>query len=72
MRGDDEAGLGLAYLDGADEIDETYAIEAYARFQISAHSDVSVDVQYVEDDFAASGADDPEAFVVGVRFNSYF
>jgi len=68
----DNAGIGYAYLNGADrgEVDSTNAFEAYARFQLTAFSDITVDIQYMSDDYKYK--DDIDGFIYGVRVNAYF
>ncbi len=71
-RENDEIGVGYAYLNGADkaEIDNTNAIEAYAKFKISDFSDITVDVQYIKDDMKLG--QDNDGVIYGVRLNAYF
>lgn len=71
-RENDELGLGYAYLNGADkaEIDNTNAIEAYAKFKITEFSDVTFDVQYIKDDMRQ--AKDKDGVIYGARLNAYF
>lgn len=68
----DEIGLGVAYLDGADcgNIDNTNAFETYAKFKISDFSDITFDVQYVNDNMKHEKNKD--GFVYGIRVNAYF
>ncbi|MEW6215088.1 MAG: carbohydrate porin [Nitrospirota bacterium] len=71
-RENDEIGLGYAYLNGADkgDIDNTNAIEAYAKFKISDFSDITFDVQYVNDEIKHN--EDRDGVIYGVRLNAYF
>ena len=71
-RENDEIGVGYAYLDGAcaSDIDHTVAVETYAKFQISTFSDVTLDVQYINDEKKDTG--DADGFIYGVRMNAYF
>jgi Carbohydrate-selective porin, OprB family len=68
----DEIGVGYAYLTGADksDIDNTNAIESYIKFQISKFSDVSLDIQYIDDNLRHE--DNRKGFIYGVRANAYF
>jgi len=68
----DEIGLGYAYLIGADEsdIDNTNAIETYVKFQISNFSDISLDVQYIDDNLRHE--DNRKGVIYGIRANAYF
>jgi hypothetical protein len=72
-RKDDEIGLGYAYLTGADEadIDNTNAIEAYTKFKISDFSDITFDVQYINDNMKHD-EEDRDGFIYGIRLNAYF
>ncbi len=73
-RAKDEAGLGYAYLHGAGDNDgdikHTQVAEAYVRFQLNRFADVSVDLQYVQDE--VRGEPDPSVWVIGGRVNAYF
>lgn len=68
-RPQDNAGVGLAYLSGADGsgIDETYAAEGYVKFGVTEWADVSLDGQYIEDNL--NNAADAEALIGSVRVN---
>jgi porin len=68
----DEIGLGYAYLIGADDsdIDNTNAIETYVKFQISNFSDISLDVQYIDDNLRHE--DNRKGVIYGIRANAYF
>lgn len=68
----DEIGVAYAYLNGADkaEIDNTDAFEAYGKFQISDFSDITLDIQYINDNMKES--DDRDGFIYGIRMNAYF
>jgi porin len=71
-RENDEIGLGYAYLTGADQadIDNTNAIEAYTKFKISDFSDITLDIQYIDDNMKRG--DDRKGIIYGVRANAYF
>lgn len=71
-RENDEIGIGYAYLKGADNsnIDSTNAFETYAKFKISQFSDISLDVQYINDNLRHD--EDRKGFIYGVRVNAYF
>jgi hypothetical protein len=71
-RENDVAGLGYAYLNGASEgeIDNTHAVEAYVKFQLSAFSDITLDVQYIRDKMRENETRD--GFIYGFRMNAYF
>jgi hypothetical protein len=71
-RENDEMGMGYAYLIGADKsnIDHTNAFETYVRFQISKFSDISPDIQYIDD--VLRRGDNRKGVIYGVRVNAYF
>ncbi|MEW6163265.1 MAG: carbohydrate porin [Nitrospirota bacterium] len=71
-RKDDVIGLGYAYLNGADkgDINNTNAIETYAKFKISEFSDVTFDVQYINDKMKHN--EDRDGVIYGIRLNAYF
>lgn len=71
-RENDEIGVGYAYLTGADEsdIDSTNAFETYAKFKISKFSNVSPDIQYIDDNL--KHGENRKGFIYGVRVNAYF
>lgn len=68
----DEAGIGYAYLTGADkgDIDSTNAFETYIRFKILKYADISLDIQYMADNYKHE--EDRDGFIYGVRVNAYF
>jgi hypothetical protein len=72
-RKDDEIGIGYAYLTGADkaDIENTNAIEAYTKFKISDFSDVTFDIQYLNDNMKHD-EEDRDGFIYGIRLNAYF
>ncbi len=71
-RENDEVGVGYAYLDGVDkgDIENTDALEAYVKFQVSGFSDVTLDIQYLNDNMKQG--EDQDGVVYGVRLNAYF
>jgi porin len=71
-REDDEFGFGYAYLDGAcgSDIDRTIATEAYVRVKVSQFSDLTLDLQYIDDDLKTNA--DRDGIIYGVRANAYF
>lgn len=71
-REDDEIGAGYAFLKGAcdSDIDRTIAAEAYFRVKVSQFSDLTLDLQYIDDDRKTDG--DRDGFIYGVRMNAYF
>ncbi len=71
-RENDEIALGYAYLIGADQadIDNTNAIEAYTKFKISDFSDITFDIQYIDDNMKRD--EEQKGIIYGVRANAYF
>ena len=67
-REEDELGLGYAYLEGADkaDIDNTHGVEGYVKFKVTNYSDLSLDVQYVKDNYK-HGVDN-DGMVYGARY----
>ena len=68
----DEIGIGYAYLTGADDsdIDSTNAFETYARVNVSKFSDITIDIQYIDDNLKHE--DNRKGLIYGVRANAYF
>ena len=72
-----EFGIGYAYLDSPDdaEISNTHAVEAYAKFELFSYevlsSDLTVDFQYLTDNYANDN-NDKEGYIVGLRWNLSF
>jgi hypothetical protein len=71
-RENDEIGIAYAYLHGDDESDikRTNVLETYVKFKLSKHSDVTLDLQYINDKMR--GKDDRNGVIYGVRANAYF
>lgn len=71
-RENDEIGMGYAYLTGSDKsnIDHTNAFETYMRFKISKFSDISPDIQYIDD--ILEHGNNRKGVLYGVRVNAYF
>ncbi len=69
----DELGLGYAYLEGEDHsrIDHSLALEGYVRVQLTRHLDLSLDLQYLEDDDHEANRD-PRVWIPGLRINTVF
>ena len=72
-----EFGIGYAYLDSPDDADisNTHAVEAYAKFELFSYevlsSDLTVDFQYLTDNYANDN-NDKEGYIVGLRWNLSF
>jgi porin len=71
-REQDNAGIGYAYLSGADngDIDDTNVFETYIRFKILKYADLSLDIQYMADNYKHE--EDIDGFIFGVRVYAYF
>lgn len=71
-RSEDTIGIGVAFLDGASDsgVNDTTAAEAYYKFVYSDHFDLSLDVQWIDDDL--EGAPDAEGLLAGLRLNANF
>ena len=71
-RAGDNIGIGLAWLDGGNlDVDETYVYETYYRAVFSDHFALTADVQWMSDEYA-SGGDDAEGWILGLRAASEF
>jgi hypothetical protein len=65
-RGEDNIGIGYAYLDGGNEdIDYTHVFETYYRFVVNDYLAVSADVQYMKDEYHVD--DSPKGWILGLR-----
>ncbi len=85
-RAQDNAGIGYAYLEGppGSELRRGDVAEAYVRFQVTHHLDVSLDLQYQrnvlrpedgegeDDDGDPADPRDPRAWIAGLRVNLVF
>ena len=71
-RESDEIGIGYAYLTGSDkcDLDSTNAFETYARVNVSKFSDLTLDIQYIDDNLKHD--DDRDGMIYGIRMNAYF
>nr|VFJ66242.1 MAG: porin [Candidatus Kentron sp. FM]VFJ66506.1 MAG: porin [Candidatus Kentron sp. FM]VFK06195.1 MAG: porin [Candidatus Kentron sp. FM] len=70
-RAHQDAGLAYAYLDGGNEsIDNTSIFEAYVRFPLWEHVEISLDLQYLDADTDTDG--EPHGFIYGIRTNTHF
>lgn len=70
---DDNAGVGVAFLDGADNsgLDDTVAFEGYVKFQLGEYADGSIDIQYMKEN-RVGPVNDPDTWIIGGRINAYF
>ena len=67
-RGEDNIGIGYAYLDGDREsdIDDTHVAEIYWRFVLNDFFAATADFQYMKDKYK-TGVDDIDGYILGVR-----
>jgi hypothetical protein len=68
----DEIGIAYAYLHGDDKSDikSTNVFETYVKFKLYKYSDITLDLQYINDKIR--GEDDRNGVIYGVRANAYF
>jgi porin len=71
-REQDEIGIGYVYLSGADkgDIDSTNVFETYIKFKVLEYADISLDIQYIADNYKHE--EDIDGFICGVRVHAYF
>ena len=66
-REQDNWGIGYGYIDGGnDEIESTQVFETYVNFGLSEYFALTLDVQYMVDDYFDS-SNDPKGWVLGLR-----
>ena len=65
-RADDNIGIGYAYLDGKNDINYTQVAEVYWRFVLNDYVAVTVDAQYMQDEYETD-EDDIDGFILGIR-----
>ena len=67
-RGDDNIGIGFAYLNGADDgdFDYTQVAEVYWRFVLNEYFATTADCQYITGEFDTN-EDDISGFILGIR-----
>jgi porin len=72
-RGDDNIGLGYAYLNGGNlDIDQTQVFEGYYRLVLNDYLALTADVQYMKDDYKDSADSEPEGVILGLRATAEF
>jgi len=70
-RGDDNIGLGYAYLHGGNQdVRHSQAAEAYYRFVFNTNLALSADIQYMKDDL--QNQENPAGFIYGMRLTAEF
>jgi porin len=69
----DNFGIGYAYLEGGNQgIDYTQVAEAYLRFGLNDIFAVTLDGQYMEDNYDSGEGEDVDAWITGVRLVAEF
>lgn len=72
-RGQDNIGLGYAYLNGGNAgIARTQVAEGYVRFGINEFLALTFDLQYMEDKYEVGTGDDVDGIIAGVRLAAEF
>ena len=73
-RGEDNVGIGFAYLDGNNELDDTMVFETYYRLALGDYIAITADVQYMNDDYESNAVDaeDAEGWIFGLRTTAEF
>jgi hypothetical protein len=72
-REQDNIGIGYAYLDGAEQTEESLkdsqVFEAYVNFGLNDYLALTVDLQYMQDKYVL-GEDDVDGWIAGVRMTA--
>lgn len=72
-REEDNLGLGYGYLSGGNQdIDCSQVAEGYVRFALSPIFAVTLDVQYLDDQYNSGAGEDVEGWISGVRLTAMF
>jgi hypothetical protein len=70
-RSGDTIGIGVSYLPGADQpgqpIDSTQVAEIYWRFALHENFALTLDAQYISDDYQPGFGNGPNGFIFGAR-----
>ena len=70
-RESDTIGIGAAFLPGADQagqpVKSTRAAEVYWRFGLHEYFALTLDAQYIADDYRAGFGDGPNGYILGAR-----
>jgi porin len=70
-RQDDAIGVGAAYLPGAEQpgqpIDTTHLAEAYWRIALHEYFALTLDAQYIADDYRPGFGEGPSGYILGAR-----
>ena len=65
-RGEDNIGIGYAYLNGENDLDSTQVVELYWRFVLNKYFAVTADLQYMQDNYNTE-MEDIDGFILGIR-----
>ena len=72
-REQDNIGIGYAYLDGAEQTEESLknsqVVEAYVNFGLNDYLALTFDLQYMQDKYVL-GVDDVDGWIAGVRMTA--
>jgi len=72
-REQDNIGIGYAYLDGGNqEIDETHVFESYIRFGLNDILALTMDIQYMDDEYKEGAGEDVDGWIAGLRLTVEF
>jgi hypothetical protein len=70
-RQDDAIGIGVAYLPGATQagqpIDSTQLAELYWRIALNEYVALTLDAQYIADDYRPGFGEGPSGYILGTR-----
>lgn len=70
-REDDNIGIGYAFLNGKNDLDQTQVAEIYWRFVLNNYFAVTADIQYMRDKFT-TGQNDIKGLIGGIRMTAEF
>jgi porin len=71
-RGQDNIGIGYAYLSGDDELDYSQVAEVYWRVVLNDYIAVTADLQYMEDNYDDPLLEDIDGVIAGMRVTVEF
>jgi hypothetical protein len=72
-RAQDNIGIGYGYLDGANTgIEYTQVAEGYARFALNDIFSITLDVQYMQDNYHPRAGEDVDGWITSTRLTAQF
>jgi len=72
-REQDNIGVGYAHLSGGNQdIDRTQVVEGYVRFGLNEVFALTLDVQYLDDEYKDGAGDDVSGWIPGIRLTAEF